>query len=233
MELDHVAEMIRARARGRRRALLVAMSGIDGSGKTTLSARLAELLEDRGLRTARITLDPWHTPWAMRYNAADPGRHFYQHAFRFGELFERLIEPLRRRRSITLALPLIRLVDDAWVEHTFEFADIDVILLEGIFLLRRDLRRRYDLAFWVECSFETALTRALTRNQEGRSEARLREDYARIYFAAQQIHMARDAPERHADGILFNDSGRPATGSATAGTPRRPRGKRRVGSHPA
>ena len=207
MDLDQVGEAISARAGGRRRALLVAMSGIDGSGKTTLSTRLAERLEGRDLRTALITLDPWHTPWPVRYNPSDPGRHFYRHAFRFAELFERLITPLQRRRSVTLTLPLIRLTDDAWVEQTYRFAAVDVILLEGIFLLRRQLRRRYDLAFWVECSFETALARALARNQEGQSEARLREDYARIYFAAQRIHVARDAPARHADGILCNDPG--------------------------
>jgi uridine kinase len=205
VDLERAVDTIAARAGQRRRALLVAISGIDGSGKSTLAAKAAELLEGRGLRTACITLDPWHTPWPMRHNADDPGAHFYRHAFRFDELFARLITPLQRHRSIRLTLDLIRLVDDAWVEHTYDFRDVDVILLEGIFLLRRGLRRRYDLAFWVECSFETALARALGRNQEGQSEARLRDDYRRIYFAAQRIHIARDMPAAHADGVIVND----------------------------
>lgn len=205
MELEGAVEMIAARASRGRRALLVAISGIDGSGKSALASKATELLEGRGLRTARITLDPWHTPWPVRYDANDPGPHFYRHAFGFDELFERLITPLRERRSIRLTLDLIRLVDDAWVPHTYDFTDVDVILLEGIFLLRRDLRHRYDLAFWVECSFGTALARALARNQEGQSEARLRDDYARIYFAAQRHHIALDAPAAHADGVIPND----------------------------
>lgn len=217
--------MIAARAAHRGRALLVAMSGIDGSGKSTLAAEAAELLEGRGLRTAPITLDPWHTPWPIRYNADDPGRHFYRHAFRFDELFDRLITPLRRRRSIRLTLDLLRLVDDAWVPHTYDFADVDVIVLEGIFLLRRELRRRYDLAFWVDCSFETALARALARNQEGQSEARLRDDYARIYFAAQRTHIARDTPAARADGVIRN-GGDAAPLSASARTPGRSGGRR-------
>jgi len=196
--------MIARRVPARGRAPVVALSGIDGSGKSTLAAGAAELLEGRGVRVASITLDPWHTPWAMRYNPTDPGRHFYRHAFRFDELFERLVTPLRRHRSIRLTLDLIRLVDDAWVSHTYEFSDVDVILLEGIFLLRRDLRRRYDLAFWVDCPFETALARALARNQEGQSEARLRDDYVRIYFAAQRYHIARDAPAESADDVIDN-----------------------------
>jgi uridine kinase len=205
VELEQAVEMIVARAPRGRRTLLVALSGIDGSGKSTLASKATERLEGRGLRTARIALDPWHTTWPVRYDATDPGPHFYAHAFRFDELFERLITPLRERRSIRLTLDLIRLVDDAWVPYTYDFTDVDVILLEGIFLLRRDLRHRYDLAFWVECSFATALARALARNQEGQSEARLRDDYARIYFAAQRHHIALDAPAAHADGVIPND----------------------------
>lgn len=184
----------------------MALSGIDGSGKSTLATQATELLTSRGRRVARITLDPWHTPWSIRYRADDPGPHFYEHAFRFDELFARLITPLRERRSLTLTLDLIRLVDDACVPHTYDFKDVDVILLEGIFLLRRELRPRYDLAFWVECSFETALARALARNQEGLSQERLRQDYARIYFAAQRAHLARDTPAAHADGVIDNDA---------------------------
>ena len=45
--------MVTARAT-RGRALLVAISGIDGSGKSTLASKMAELLEGRGLRPARI-----------------------------------------------------------------------------------------------------------------------------------------------------------------------------------
>jgi uridine kinase len=207
VDIDEAVQLILARVPARRGAVLVALSGIDGSGKTTLAATAAKTLEGHGVRTALIALDAWHTPWAVRYNATDPGRHFYRHAFRFDEFFGRLVDPLRRRRSLTLTLDLIRLADDAWVPHSYAFADVDVILLEGIFLLRRSLRRRYDLAFWVECSFDTALRRALARNQEHRPEAQLREDYERIYFAAQQYHIARDAPAASADGVIDNDDG--------------------------
>ena len=34
--------------------------------------------------------------------------------------------------------------------------DIGVIVLEGIYLLKRAFVRHYDLSIWIECSFETA-----------------------------------------------------------------------------
>jgi uridine kinase len=204
--IDRIVDEVAARARlAKRRAPLVAVIGIDGSGKSTLAPVLAAALRQRDLHAAVITVDPWHTPAAMRFNAADPAPHFYRYAFRWEELFERLIDPLRRHRSLSLSLPLLRLADDAWYEHVYEFRDADVVILEGIFILRRALRPRYDVAVWIDCSFETALRRALARDQEGLDEAALRHDYATIYFPAQRLHLHRDQPQAGADVVVNND----------------------------
>src|SRR5207248_10072039 len=128
--------------------------------------------------------DPWHTPPPVRFDDRDPAGNFYRRAFRWDELFGRLIEPLRRDRSVDLTIDLTRLPQNDIVPHTYCWRDVDVVVLEGIFLLKRELRDRYDLSFWLECSFETALARAVVRNQEGRSRERLIEDFERIYFAA-------------------------------------------------
>jgi uridine kinase len=205
--MERVADLVAVHARrARRRAPLIGLSGIDGSGKTTLAAALAAALGHRGTHAAVVTVDPWHAPASIRFNAADPARHFYRYAFRWEELFERLIDPLRRRRSLSLSLPLLRLADDSWYEHAYEFSDVDVVILEGIFVLRRLLRRRYDAAVWIDCSFETALRRALARNQEGLDEAALRRDYATIYAPAQRLHLRRDQPLAGADVVVNNDA---------------------------
>jgi uridine kinase len=50
--------------------------------------------------------------------------------------------------------------------HPYEFREVDVILLEGIFLLKQELRAHYDLSIWIDCSFKTALARAIARARE-------------------------------------------------------------------
>jgi uridine kinase len=198
------AAALRSGPKGRPTALLVAVSGIDASGKGAITAQIAAGFERAGLRVASIGLDPWHQPASVRFAQEDPGGTFYRSAFRFDELFERLIEPLRRNRSIVLEERLIDLATDATYEHTFRFERVDIILLEGIFLLRRDLRPRYDVSIWIDCPLEVALTRALRRNQEGKPAVELQADYERIYFPAQQIHLALDQPAAHADLVLEN-----------------------------
>jgi uridine kinase len=78
-------------------------------------------------------------------------------------------------------------------------------LVEGIFLFKQAYRSLFDLAIWVECSFPTALARAIERGQEGLTPAKTIAAYETIYFPAQRIHFERDAPRATVDLILDND----------------------------
>ena len=188
------------------RALLVAISGIDGAGKGYVAARLASRLERRGLRVALVGVDGWLNLPAIRFSETDPACHFYRHAIRFEEMFEKLILPLRDRRSIRVEADFTEETASSYRTHVYEWKDVDVVLLEGIYLLRRDLRRHYDFALWVDCSFETALARALGRSQEGLTPEETVDAYSRIYFPAQKIHFREDDPRGSADCVFRNDS---------------------------
>jgi uridine kinase len=195
----------RVAALGGERCLVVAVSGIDGSGKTTFADALSERLEHDGVSVHVVHLDDWHTAPEVRFAGDDPGGHFYRHAYRHDELFGLLVEPLRAERRVALRTTLRRLPDNDEFEHELRLADVDVLLLDGIFLLKRELRDRYDFSVWVDCSFETALERAIARNQEGLSEEEIVRDYSTIYFAAQELHMRLDDPRSHADLVVSSD----------------------------
>jgi uridine kinase len=178
------------RATTREGAILVAISGIDASGKGTLASGLAAHLRDRGMSVASIGADAWLRPLEQLNLGADPGEQFYNRAFRFDEMFDRVAHLQEEEGSI------------------------DVILLEGIFLFKRELRHRYDLCVWVDCPFETALERALARNQERLPRERLLADYRRIYFPAQEFHLRRDNPRNFAR-IVYVDLPAPSGVSLT------------------
>lgn len=207
MNIDQVTEIITSRRQelSTKDSLLVALSGIDGSGKSTMAQQVVERLRSQGLNAALIGLDAWHHPPEKRFNKDAPAQHFYNHAFRFDELFEILINPLRHNRSTHITVELTRLPENDLYPHSYDLDEVDVIILEGIFLFKKELRKNHDLAFWVECSFETALRRALLRNQEGLSQEEIIRDYRTIYFPAQRIHLTRDEPKSNVNGIVEND----------------------------
>jgi uridine kinase len=188
------------------RALLVAVSGIDGSGKGYITARLVAELNRQGRRAVGINVDGWLNLPARRFSRQQPAEHFYHHAIRFDELFAQLILPLKRQRSIRVEADIAEETAHAYRRHLYEYHDVDVIVLEGIYLLKRDFLPHYDWKLWLECSFETALDRALKRGQEGLPSEETICAYQSIYFPAQEIHFQRDQPRKVADMIWPNAS---------------------------
>lgn len=187
------------------RSALVAVTGIDGSGKGYVTARLLSALQARGVRAAGIHADGWlHLP-DRRFREVEPAEHFYLHAFRFEEMFDRLVLPLRDHRSITLEAEFTEETATEYRKHVYDVRDADIVVVEGIYLLRRPFRGHFDLSIWVDCSFQTALERAITRAQEGLPLEETTRAYERIYFPAQELHFARDRPRDAATCVLNND----------------------------
>ena len=189
-----------------RTALVVGMSGIDGSGKSHLSAELARILQDRGLRVALIGVDPWQNPQSIRFGGPDPGIHFCRHCIRFDDFFAEVIEPLRSTRALQLRTRGMPTATDDDFELIYDFRNVQIVLVEGILLFRRESVARFDFRIWVDCSFATALHRAVSRNVEELPVDRLEADYRAIYHAAQHHHLDRDAPIAAAHFILNNDT---------------------------
>jgi uridine kinase len=121
-------------------------------------------------------------------------------------MFDQLVLPLQHNRSHRGKALLADATNaSAYREWVYEFTDVAIVLLEGIFLLKQAFRNYYDLALWVDCTFETALERALGRGQEGLSPEDAIRDYETIYFAAQRLHIARDHPRETANLVIPND----------------------------
>lgn len=187
------------------RSVLVAISGIDGCGKGYVAGRIVDALDEQRVRVASIGVDGWLDLPDRRFDPADPAEHFYAHAIRFDEMFAELIVPLRDRRSIRVVADFAEETATAFRPHAYEFHDVDVIVLEGIFLLKREFTHQYDLSIWIDCTFETALERALARGQEHLSPEETTRAYRTIYFPAEEIHLRRDDPRGAADLIVVND----------------------------
>ena len=183
---------------------IVGISGIDGSGKGYIGQQLQSSLEYMGLSCVLIGIDGWLQPPSRRFSKQGSGQHFYQSGFRFDEMKTQLYEPLRKTGSIDfIAKHSAPTGVEDMVDFHYLISNPDVIIFEGIFLFQD--RFDFDYTVWIECSYETALERALKRNQEGLSEAQIKHDYRNIYFAAQDIHIKTDNPRGRCDFIYLND----------------------------
>ena len=190
----------------RGRSVLAAITGIDGAGKGYFTAQLVKSLQANGVRTASVNIDGWLNLPNIRFDPSNPAEHFYLRAIRFDEMFGQLIFPLRDLRSICCEVDYAEETAVTYRRHLYSFENVDVILLEGIFLLKQAFQSYYDLSCWIDCSFETALQRAIARGQEALSPEDTSRAYRTIYFPAQEIHFQRDNPRAAATAILNNDT---------------------------
>lgn len=188
------------------RLFTVGLSGIDGAGKGYTARRLQMALEQKGLSVAHITIDPWQQPLALRLNKADPALTVYENIFRWDDFFNELIIPLQTHKSIFLVTTGIRTDADEYYPLVYDYPAPDLIILEGILLFKSGYLPFYDVKIWIQCSFETALQRALDRNTENLEPGQLFHDYEIYYHAAQRLHFRRDKPWEKADIIFNNDT---------------------------
>ena len=187
------------------RSLLVGVSGIDGSGKGYLATQLQAHLALHGVIPAILNVDGWLNLPQKRFDQSAPAVNFYENAIRLDEFFGQLVLPLKERRSIHLEADFVEETASDYRKHTYDFKDVSVALIEGIFLFKPQYRKHFDLAIWIDCSFPTALARAIDRAQEGLSPANTIAAYDTIYFPAQRIYLAQDKPRENADLIFEND----------------------------
>lgn len=175
------------------RPLVVGVSGIDASGKSRFARLLVETLRAGGVDAVGLSVDDH-----LRAEVTTPGldvspETFFAKAIRF----EDVLEAIAARPE-------------------------PVVVAEGIFLFRREWRETFDLRLWLECSFETALERAVRRRQEGLDGPATRAEYERLYFPAQRLHFERDDPTAATHLILPNDEGQPDPGRLGLTTSARP-----------
>ncbi len=91
-----------------------------------------------------------------------------------------------------------------------------ILILDGVFLLRRELREHFDLSVFVRADFEVTTKRAEARDLDlfGTVEE-IRRRYEQRYVPGQRLYLESERPEEFASVVVDNNDwsspGLPAT----------------------
>ena len=157
--LDRAAEAIAALPRDRR--TLVAVDGLDGAGKTTFADRLAPRLD---CPVVRVREDDFLNPAAIRYaRGRESPEGFFLDSYDLAALREQLLDPF------AAGGPFRRCWHDAIADRPVLGADEPappgaLLLLDGLFLHRDELRGRWDLSILLDVPPDVAAARMLERD---------------------------------------------------------------------
>jgi len=185
----------------------VAVDGNDASGKTTLANDLARPLAERSFGVIRASIDGFHNPASVRRRRGTYSPEgYFRDSFNYEGLITELLEPLGPGGTGRYRSAVFDFRSDSPVDVAPRQASPDsVLLFDGVFLLRPELRGYWDFSIFLRADFSVCLLRAERRDLPlfgSRDEVRAR--YERRYIPGQRIYQCEVQPERWATVVVEN-----------------------------
>lgn len=182
----------------------VAIDGVDGAGKTHFADELAGALKALGRSAIRASVDGFHNPRAIRYRK---GRHspegFFLDSYDYGRLKAVLLDPLSPGGSGQYRVAAFDHRSDSLVHPPAETAAPgDILLFDGIFLHRPELRAYWDYSIFLDVRFAVSVPRGAER---GESSPDLAAPSNERYVRGQELYLRSAEPKRFATVIVNND----------------------------
>jgi uridine kinase len=187
----------------------VTLVGIDGrsaAGKTMLADELVVALREAGRTTARASIDDFHPPGHSQRSSSGgyTVESYYAEGFDYASFRESLLEPARRGEAC-----LLRRWDSY---HDRPFGDPPrrlrpgtVLVVDGAFILRPDLRGYWDFSIWLHISFEAMVQRALERDLAWMPSRRaIEERYLERWVPLHELYEAQTRAPEFADALIDN-----------------------------
>lgn len=182
----------------------VGVDGVDGAGKTLFADELSRELERCSQPVIRATVDGFHNPRSHRYRQ---GRHsprgFFEDSYNYSAMCQLLLDPLTSSGSGRYCSVAFDLKGDVAVEPLYATAQAgSVLIVDGIFLHREELRAYWHFSVWLQTSFDVSVSRLALRDGNPPDPA----DAANArYVEGQRLYMTRCHPQAHATLVVNND----------------------------
>jgi len=189
--------------------LRVGIDGVCGAGKTTFANELAVAVQATGRPTIRLDSDGFHHVAAVRRKGADPARGYYDNAYDFFSLVERVLLPLGAGGDLVYAPKIHDLVSDELVTASAVASVQAVVIFDCTFLQRGALRQHWDEVVYLEVPVSVAKSRGIARDKDGLGGVeRTAELYDTRYMAACEIYLREESPGHKATIVI--DHGDPS-----------------------
>lgn len=183
------------------RPALVAVDGVDGSGKTTFASALAERYAAADRPCLVVHLDDFLHPRAARHRL---GRHspegFFLDTYDLPTFTAMVLDPLRRPGPARVVARAFDHVADARVHvDPVIVPDHGVVVVEGMFLHRESLRGHWHLSVFLDVPFDVTARRMAARDG---NEPDPDHPSMRRYVGGQRLYLAQCDPRAAADLVL-------------------------------
>lgn len=180
------------------RPFIIAIDGLSGAGKTTFVNQLKDKLEN----IVVIHIDDHIVERQKRYGTGHAQWYEYYQLqwdtiFLEEHLYKRIHENERQLR-----LPFYRKDLDTCVNKTIHLRPDQIVIIEGVFLLREEWKNYYDYIIFLDCPKEIRYDRVLQRDTYiGNIPERVKK-YIERYWVAEDYYLNKQSPLKLAHSIF-------------------------------
>lgn len=184
--------------------LIVGIDGVDGSGKTMLADALAALMPS----VVRVSIDGFHHVRERRYRRGRTSPEgFWLDSYDYSRFREDVVDPFRRGRGTYLPAGHDVDSDQLLSGPRHQVPRGSVLLVDGIFLHRPELRDLWDLSVFLDVPFDESVRRMSVR--DGLPADPSAAENAR-YVGGQKLYLTACAPAERATILVdYRDVDRP------------------------
>jgi uridine kinase len=183
----------------------VGVDGVDGAGKTRFADDLARTLETLGAKVIRASVDGFHNPREMRYRRGRLSPEgFYLNSYDYANLKRVLLDPLSPGGCGRYSTAVFDHRSNLPVAaHLVQANAGEVLIFDGIFLHRPQLREYWDLSIFLEVCFATSIARLGARDS-GPTDPDAPQN--RRYVEGQHLYMQECSPSEAATVVIDNNN---------------------------
>jgi uridine kinase len=175
--------------------LILGLDGLSRSGKTTLSQKLCECLKEKNIPHQIIHIDDHIVERKKRYHT---GHEEWIEYYQFQWDIEWLTNYLFRKLKISgeLNLPFYDLESDTTMLKNIQLPLHGVIVIEGVFIQRKEWRRYFDRVVYLDCPRSKRFVRESEEAQENISK------FTNRYWKAEDFYLRHLRPKEYADLVI-------------------------------
>ncbi len=190
--------------------LLIGINGVDGSGKTYFAKELENYLCNIiNRQIINISIDDFHNPREIRYQKGENSSiGYYEDSFNLKAFIEFVFKPIVEGKTKIKTKYFYHFTDKELNEPFTSINKNAIIIIEGIFLFKKELVDYFDFKIFIDVDFKFTVARAIARDKkkkETQQEKNLvNEKYLKRYVPGQKLYLEDVKPKELADFVFDN-----------------------------
>ncbi len=177
------------------RRFILGVDGLSRSGKTTLVEKITRRLSSAYVPVYVFHIDDLITASTSRYRTGYPEWYeYYYLQWEIDQVTKQLFQKIRKARRLQLLIYNDK--EDEQTMETIFLPDSCVVIIEGVFLQRKEWRGYFDYLVYLNCSREKRF---------GREKETTRRNMCKFinrYWKAEDFYLKTERPLSSADHVI-------------------------------